>query len=165
MTLLSDMNLMIEAYWRNGMKKLSLKKQYSCEGFSLFELLMVLLLMGILAGVAMPATGKFMANLEFRKKVAAITATFRYARLLSVTQGKEVLVAIDENNDHALRITGPVEKIKEFDFAEDDTLLLEPFMVAFLPEGYATPAVVTFTSGKRSQRITLDPLTGIPSSE
>lgn len=147
------------------MKNLSLEKHHRCKGFSLFELMMVLLLMGILAGVAMPATGKFMANLEFRKKVAAITAVFRYARLLSVTKGKEVSVAMDENNNHALRITGPLEKIKEFDFAEDDTLLLEPFMVAFLPEGYATPAVVTFTSGKRSQRIILDPLTGIPSAE
>ena len=74
-------------------------------------------------------------------------------------------MTIDENNSHALQITGPVEKTKEFDFAEDDMLLLEPFMIAFLPEGYATPAAVTFTSGKRSQRITLDPLTGIPAKE
>ena len=156
---LSDMNLIVVADGLS-MKQAPFKKKYfGCKGFSLFELMMVLLLMGIIAGVAMPATGKYLANLEFRKKVEAITAVFRYARLLSVTKGKEVLVAIDENNSHALRISGPVEKIKEFDFAEDDTLLLEPYEVAFLPEGYATPAVVIFTSGKRSQRITLDPLT------
>lgn len=132
-----------------------------CRAFSLFELMIVLLLMGVLAGIVMPATGKFLDNLQFKKKVAAVSATFRYVRLLSVTKGSEVRVSIDENNNQAFRITGPVDETKELGLGTEDVLTMEPIEAAFLPEGYATPAVVTLTSGKRLQRIVLDPLTGM----
>ena len=135
------------------------------KGFSLFELLLVLLLMGILAGIAMPATGKILDSLAFRKKASNISAVLRYARIMAISKGKEVLLTRSEDDLHALQLSGPVDEIKNLGFDTEDQLFMEPEALVFLPEGHATPAVITYVSGKRKQIIRVDPLTGMPELE
>ncbi len=75
-----------------------MKKRFAgdigCAGFSLFELLTVLVMLGILAGIAAPSLGNFLAGLDFRKQVGDIMAHMRAIRLQAVVSGQQI------NNEH-----------------------------------------------------------------
>ncbi|MCK5438118.1 MAG: GspH/FimT family pseudopilin, partial [Desulfobulbaceae bacterium] len=102
-------------------------------------------------------------NLSFRRQTNKIMATLRYARLVSVSRGQEVHVKLDQDNDTILQLSGAVEERKEFGLTENDHLKIEPEEIIFFPEGVATPAILTFTKGDRTRKITLELLTGLPS--
>ncbi len=131
-------------------------------GFSLLELLTVLFLLGLIAGIAAPATSRFLDNLAFRKQTASILATLRYARLQSVAKGETVYVTTDAEHGRALMLSGAVEETKQLGLDEDAYCTMDPAVMAFYPEGYATPGLLTSVKGERSRRIALDPLTGLP---
>ena len=136
------------------------------RGFSLIELLVVLVLIGIMAGVAAPSVGRFLDTLEFRKQSAKVMATVRYARLKAITEGKlVVMTATEGDGSQALTLSGAVAEVRELELAEDATLELEPLELVFSPEGYATPGTLKLTSGDRSETITIDPLTALPMLE
>jgi len=122
----------------------------------------VLLLIGIMAGVAGPAMGRFLDSLEFKKQTAKIMATVRYARLKAITEGKLVVLTAVEGDTQALILSGAVDESRPLDLAEDATLEIEPLELLFSPEGYATPGTMILTSGERSETILIDPLTGLP---
>lgn len=139
-------------------------------GFSLFELLVVLMLLTVLAAVTLPATGRFLDNLQFRKKVAAVTSALRYARLLAITRGVDVHVVATEGDGRSLRVIIPqqeaeAQQMRSVELAPPAHLTMEPTEVVFLPEGYATPAVIVLAENHRSRRIFLDPLTALPEAE
>lgn len=131
------------------------------KGFSLLELLTVLVMLGIISAIAAPATGRFLATLNFQKQTQKVLATLRYARLMAVAQGKEVRLALGEEQS-AFVLTGGVVETRPFDLGEDDTLVLEPAEIVFLPEGHATPGVITYSRSGRVQKIVMDPLTALP---
>ena len=133
------------------------------EGFSLIELLLVLLLIGVMAGVAGPPIGRFLDSLEFRKQSAKIMAAVRYARLMAITEGKlVVMTATEKDAARGLTLSGAVNEVRPLDLAEDATLEIDPLELLFSPEGYATPGTLVLTSGDRSETIIIDPLTGLP---
>jgi general secretion pathway protein H len=131
-------------------------------GFSLVELLVVLVMLGLLAGVSAPAIGRYYDNLEYRKQVGEITAVLRYARLMAVTRGKPVQLALAEEGVPTLRLTGAVEEQRPVGAGEGERLMIEPAEIVFFPEGRATPGRITFSRGERSRTILLDPLSGLP---
>jgi len=127
---------------------------------------MVLLLIGIMAGVAGPPIGRFLDNLEFRKQTAKIMATVRYARLKAITEGQfVVMTAIEGDQNQGLTLSGAVNEVRQLDLVEGATLEIEPLELVFSPEGYATPGTFVLTSGERSETILIDPLTGLPMME
>ena len=131
------------------------------HGFSLMELLVVLVLLGIMAGLAGPATGRFLNTLDFKKQTSKIMAVMRYARLKAVTEGKAVNVTTaDGSND--LILSGAVQENRELGLDETEKLELDPEEIVFYPEGYATPGTLTFSKEERSQDILIDPMTGLP---
>lgn len=132
------------------------------KGFSLLELLVVLMLLGIISALAAPATGRFLATLDFRKQTQKVLATLRYARLMAVAEGKDVRLALTDGDQSAFKLTGGVTETRPYDLGEDDTLVLEPDEIVFLPEGNATPGVITYSRGGRVQKIVMDPLTALP---
>jgi general secretion pathway protein H len=142
-----------------GMKKGIGKRS---RGFSLLELMAVLVVLGFLAGLSAPAIGRYMDNLEFRKQVGEITAVLRYARLTAVAKGRKVELSLADEEGPALRLAGAVKELRLAGLDENSQLALEPAKIIFYPEGLATPGVLTFTRGKRRQTISVDPLTGLP---
>lgn len=131
------------------------------RGFSLLELLLVLVLMGILAGVVAPATGRFLDRLNFRRQTAALVAGTRYARLMAVGKGGPVAMRFDRQ-EHLLHFSGAVEGKKELYLPEGVEFELWPETLVFYPDGLATPGRLVARSGHRSQEFRIDPLTGIP---
>ena len=131
------------------------------RGFSLIELIMVLALLGIMAGVVAPATGRFLDKLSFRKQTAALVAGTRYARLMAVGKGRPVAMRFD-GQSHSLSFSGAVEEKKEVELSEGAVFEFRPETLVFYPDGLATPGRMVSRSGRRSQEFLIDPLTGIP---
>jgi type II secretion system protein H len=131
------------------------------RGFSLLELIMVLAVLGIMAGVVAPATGRFLDKLSFRRQTAALVAGTRYARLMAVGKGRPVAMRFD-GQAHQLSFSGAVEETKEIELSEGVEFVLRPETLVFYPDGLATPGRMLARSGSRSQEFRIDPLTGIP---
>jgi len=124
---------------------------------------MVLLLVGIMAGVAGPSVGRFLDSLEFKKQSAKVMAAVRYARLMAITKGKLVVLTAPEGEAaQGLTLSGAVNETRALNLAEGATLELDPLELVFSPEGYATPGRLTLTSGGRTETILVDPMTGLP---
>lgn len=133
------------------------------RGFSLIELLVVLVLLGIMAGVAAPPMGRFLDSLEFKKQTGKIMAAIRYARLKAITEGKVVVMtAVEGDAAQGLTLRGAVNEVRQLELAEGATLEVEPLELIFSPEGYATPGSLILTSGERSQSIYIDSMTALP---
>lgn len=131
------------------------------RGFSLLELIMVLAVLGIMAGVVAPATGRFLDRLSFRKQTAALVAGTRYARLMAVGKGRPVEMRFD-GQAHLFTFSGAVEEKKEVELVEGGAFEFRPETLVFYPDGLATPGRMVSRSGRRSQEFRIDPLTGIP---
>lgn len=131
------------------------------RGFSLLELLLVLALLGAMAGIAAPATGRFLDNLRFRAQTAELIAAVRYARLVAVGKGSPVALRFDRQGMR-LHFSGAVEEEKSVDLSEDALFELHPEILFFYPDGLSTPGRLVSRSGSRSREFVIDPLTGIP---
>ncbi|MBU0908860.1 MAG: GspH/FimT family pseudopilin [Proteobacteria bacterium] len=133
----------------------------SSAGFSLFELLTVLVMLGILAGIAAPSIGNFLAGLDFRKQVGDIMAHMRAVRLEAVVSGQQIKLSIEDHN--LLLDRGEEEQeVQELDLNRESELTLEPPVVIFTPQSTVTPATITLSSDGRDRTISLDPLTALP---
>lgn len=130
------------------------------QGFSLIELLLVLILLGAIAGVAAPATGRLLDQLAFRKETGALLARLRAARLLAVSKGTPVRVGVASEN--GLWQTEGDEEPRLLPTDASLAVLFEPGVITFYPEGFATPAVIRVNRGRRAADFTIDPLTGLP---
>jgi general secretion pathway protein H len=132
------------------------------HGFSLIELLLVLILLGLIAGVAAPATGRLLDQLAFRKETGALLAQLRAARLLATGTGQVVSVGI---SGHDLWQAEGKEEPQPLASSETLAVHFDPATITFYPEGFATPAVIKVSRGKKAARFTIDPLTGLPVRE
>ena len=131
-------------------------------GFSLIEMMIVLVILGIMAGISAPAVGKILDNLKFRQQVDKYSAIMRYARLKAVAKGEMVTLKLMEEGDCVFQLSGPIEETRDCDLSEDDALTMDPGEIYFFPEGIATPALLTFEKGDRLKKIRLDLLTARP---
>jgi type II secretion system protein H len=142
-----------------------MQKRYApeggCGGFSLLELLTVLMMLGVLTGVAAPALGTFMAGLEFRKQVGEIMANIRAVRLQAIVSGREIKMSL-QDHELLLDLGRASQEVKTLDLDAESELRLEPELVIFTPQATVTPAELSLTVGSRSRTISLDPLTALP---
>ncbi len=138
------------------------QKKLKHHGFSLIELLVVLLVMAVAAALISPSAINMSKRIQFRRQTNELMATLRFARLTAVSKGKEVRVTLSQEEQHTILLTGAATKTKTFDFADDDILTIDPQEIVFFADSMATPATITLASGDRKQVISLDPLSAQP---
>lgn len=132
------------------------------RGFSLVEILVVMVILGIMAGIATPTVGRIFDNLKYRQQVRKYSAIMRYAKLLAVSRGEVVRLKFAEGEECVFQLMGPVEESRDCGLKAEDKLTLDPGEVLFYPDGIATPALLTFQRGDRVKKIRLDMLTAMP---
>lgn len=131
------------------------------SGFSLFEMLIVLIMLSIIAGVSAPAIGKFLDNLSFRQEVDDITAHLRKYRLKAVTEGKKFAVWQEGREFFG----GPLKEEGRklwYKGSGKGSLDMEPSWIVFTPYATVTPARISLRYDGREGSIAMDPLSGLP---
>ena len=141
------------------------------RGFTLLELLMVVLILALVLSLSYPSLSRGSTALHLRATGRDILSTFRYARekavteqtgmMLRVDRDKQALVLSDIFGDQSRQYTLP-EDVKIQRVALGGTEILEgPLVVRFLPNGSTDGAEVLLQSNTGSlMRIISDPITG-----
>lgn len=151
---------------RSRWKKRGERPATSQRGFTIVEMLLAMALLGVMAVMAGLAMSPMLEKVRFRRQVDRYAAIMREARLLAITGGRPVRLALGgEGADCVFLLTGPVEEQKECGLEDKDVLVMDPGVVTFFPEGSATPGLLTFTRSERNALIRLDLLTGRPEIE
>jgi len=136
------------------------------RGFSLLELVVVLLLAGLLMSVVIPSVSGTLESSRLRSSAAEVRATFNLARTLAASGGRERVVtfhldrgAYDAGGEERLVPEGVAIASAR---AGTETVEQGDLRVRFFPDGSAEEAEVVLTSrGGGRLRVTVDPLTGI----
>ncbi len=145
------------------------------RGFTLLELVLVLLLAGLLAALVMPSVSGTLESSRLRSGAAQIRATFALARTLSASDARERSVVFDVDRVQ-YEIAGEgrrrilpdgiwIRSIRVGDIAVDgDRLSASPGLprVRFFPDGSAEDAEIVLTSaGGGRLAVAVDSLTGL----
>jgi general secretion pathway protein H len=141
------------------------------QGFTLLEILIVVLLLSLALAVTYPSISRGSTALHLRATGRDILNTFRYAREKAVTEQTGMLVAVDKEKQELIlsndlgqgsRMYRLPDDVKIQRIALGGTEVLEgPMAVRFLPNGSADGAEVLLKSDKDSfLRIVTDPITG-----
>ena len=133
----------------------------SSLGFSLLELLTVLVLLGVVAGVSAPAIGRMLDGLDFRQQVGDVMAALRKIRLEAVVSGQSIKVRVEDNRLLLVKGAGKEEE-RLLGLDQDSELILDSESIIFAAESTVTPATFTFSQGNRSRTISMDPLSALP---
>lgn len=135
------------------------------RGFTLVELILVLFILALGAGLALPAVGRGVDTLQLRAEVAAFSAFLRYAREQAITRREAQEVRVDPDSRLLTLTAAGAEK-------ERASRRLSP-RIAIRADA-ATGLAVTFSTGGlssggsfqlvgpdgRAYRVSVDPLTG-----
>lgn len=132
------------------------------HGFSLVELLAILVILAISTSLALPSFGNSLRKTQFKKDGRLLMAQLRHFKLQAITEGKPLHISYEKPQFHVLT-QGDIEaSLKPLEINDDTTLTLSPEELYFSPQGWARPATLTLTRGNLSQTIIIDPLTGRP---
>jgi prepilin-type N-terminal cleavage/methylation domain-containing protein len=143
------------------------------RGYTLIEVVVVLLVLAVTAGVVVPAAGQVADTVRIRAQVSGVASFLRFAREQAVTQHRAYEVQLDpEAHALVLRVgdgaaAGPVRATR----ALSPTVRVEANLppgrgITFYPQGLSSGGRLRIeTAGRRVYVVTVDVLTGRVKSE
>jgi len=154
---------------RGTRRMVSVKKR--CAGFTLLELIMVIVVIALGIAISFPALSRGTAALHLRAAGRDVLNVLRYAREKAITEQREVqfvaekqgrqVVLTDELGEGGKSHALPRDVIVESVFAGGEEIREGPLVVRFLPNGSSTPATIVLKSDAGGYlRIVTDPITG-----
>ena len=130
----------------------------SRQGFSLIELMVVIAIVGIIAGIAAPPIFRYVDGNRLQTNADRMAADLQYARSLSISQGAILRFA---STPAGYQLTNPItgDLIREKNF-EHGLELDQNTTADFFPWGMADPAVFNISNSTGAMVVNLMP-TGI----
>ena len=136
------------------------------RGLTLLELLIVLVLIGLMTGVAIPIFGGGVSTTELKSAAREMAAGLRTARAQAVAERAESVLEIDVAA-HSFRVPpsarvhaiSPQIELKLFT-AQRDIVSDRIGAIRFYPDGGSTGGRVTLAAGERKYDVDVDWLTG-----
>ncbi len=141
------------------------------EGFTLLEIVIVVLIISLAMAVAYPALSRGSSVLRLRATSRDVLNTFRYAREKAVTEQTRMIVTVDREKQQLVFSNGLGENGRTYSMPRDvkiqriaraGTEVVDgPMVVRFLPNGSSDEAEVVLRSDAgHVLRIITDPITG-----
>ncbi len=124
-------------------------------GFTLMEMLVVLAIAGLVAGIGFPRLQSQVAAQEWRTGVVAVTALLRSARAQAMRRDGVAVVSIG-GDGRSLQVSDGAR----IDLPGSVTVAL-PVPLAFYGDGSASGGALAVIGSRRSARITVVPATGL----
>ncbi len=141
-------------------------KSRASAGFTLLELLVVLMLMAMVYALAVPMISAGMPGTELKGAARQLAAGLRQARSLAVTRKEESTLILDVEQRN-FKVSGDQRryalpaKVDISLFTAQSELLPDKIgAIRFYPDGSSTGGRITVKSGVRKYEINVDWLTG-----
>lgn len=155
------------------------------RGFTLIELVLVLLVLAVMTATVVPSIGKSIETSELKKDSATLLSLLRQARVLAAVQGTRTRVVVETGRARLERLEDPEADLGTY-VAADGPLgrpvaLEEPVRVTltnretgevmnevvFYPDGTADPVDIELRHDRLDQvwRISVSALTGLADLE
>lgn len=133
----------------------------SQRGFSLVELMAILVILSFGAGLALPGFSQSLRKNAFKKDTHEVMARLRGFKLQAVSSGKGLTITYADQN-FIVTVQGEEAILEPLTIHEGVRLELQPEELYFSPQGWARPATLVLQRENLSQTIRVDPLTGRP---
>ena len=158
------------------------------SGFTLFELLVVILIVSLISAVAMPRMAASLPGVRLKSTTRAAAAALRYARSRAVYESRPYIAVFDNtrkllavkpiedpidvvelNNIKEIMNASEIEKVYEFPdgiefevlYTNDTVEDTDVFPIFFFPRGDSTGASIVLKNLRRKQyTIVVDRITG-----
>ena len=146
-------------------------KRSTNAGFTLLELVLVVLVMGLVLAVSYPALSRGSASIHLRGVGRDILSTFRYAREKAITEQRGIqlvasrerqnLILADEFGEGNRTYTMPRDvSIQRLSLA-GRVMTEDPLVIRFSPNGSSDSAeILVQSSSGAALRVVSDPITG-----
>ena len=148
------------------------------DGFTLLELVLVLLLMGLIAGLTLPFVASTLDRLKLQSEVRQIASALQFARSEAISKKTLFTFNIDiDKNQYWLAMprqdevtqSKPIdETVRILDYQRvDETLTEGVFMILFYPRGNSSGGTLRFKSindkdEENIYAVIIDPIIGKP---
>lgn len=138
------------------------RPEVGARGFTLLELIVVLLLLALAAGLVMPAVGRSLEAVRARGEIAGFSALLRHAREQAITSRRPHAVVVDPN-ERQVRILADDEVRKTRALPAGWTIEATPppnLTVRFEPQGNSSGGEFRIVAGPAVYHVTVDAVTG-----
>ena len=150
----------------------------TANGFTLLELVLVLLLMGLIAGLTLPFVVSTLDRIKLQSEVRQIASAIQFTRSEAISRKTLFTFNVDINNSQywlaipkqeEVTQSKPIdETVQIMDYQRADEMLTEgTFMILFYPRGNSSGGTIRFKSiddkdEENIYAVTIDPITGKP---
>ena len=134
------------------------------RGFTLIELIVVIMLMGIIMMIALPGIQTWMTKSRLNGAARQIMSDLMYARMKAANENNRFVLTVlnnhqyrilDDNNNNGSAQTGEAIIIKDIKSNYPDVTMSATGNFTFYPPGLAFGATCTVTNPAGSKNITL----------
>ena len=139
-------------------------KTQNKRGFTLIELIVVIMLMGIITMIALPGFQSWMAKSRLNGAARQIMSDLMNARMKAASENNRFILTVinnhqytilDDNNNNGAANTGEIIITKDIKTSYPDVTLSATGTFTFYPPGLAFGATCTVTNRAGSKNITL----------
>ena len=151
------------------------------NGFTLLEMILVLVMMGLIAGLTLPFVVSTLDRIKLQSEVRQISSAIQFTRSEAISRKTLFIFNVDiDKYQYWLAIpkqeevtqSKPIdETVQIMDYQRaDETLTEGTFMILFYPRGNSSGGTIRFKSiddkdEENIYAVTIDPITGKPKIE